>query len=81
MTDLDDIDRRIEAAEERWANNIPRAEALDAAVDAVLEKVLAVKKRMESHTMESQKQAAREQVDFLEGVIDILNQVKAENGA
>ena len=80
MTDLDDLDKRIEAAEERWENNIPRGEALDAAVEAVLEKMLVVKGKMGSHTMESQKQAAKEEVEFLDGVIDILKQVKAENG-
>ena len=58
MTDLDDIDKRIEAAEERWANPIPRGEALDAAADAVLEKMLVVKRGMNSHAMESQKLAA-----------------------
>lgn len=80
MTDLDDIDKRIEAAEERWQNNIPRGEALEAAAEAVLEKMLVVKEKMGSHAMESQKLAAKEEVEFLEGVIDILNQVKAENG-
>ena len=77
---LEELDKRIDVAEERWANNIPRGEALDAAADAVLEKMMAVKERMNSHTMEAQKQAAKEQVEFLEGVIDILHQVKTENG-
>jgi hypothetical protein len=77
---LEELDKRIEAAEERWENNIPRGEALDAAVEAVLDKMLAVKESMNSHAMESQKQAAKEKVEFFEGVIDILNQVKTENG-
>lgn len=82
MSDMDqeELDKKIEAAEERWANTIPRREALDAAADAVLEKLLGVKERMGSHAMEAQKQAAKEQVEFLEGVIEILHQVKAENG-
>ena len=66
----------IDETQERWA--IPRGEALDAAANAVLEKLLAVKGSMESHSMESQRKAAKEEVDFLEGVIDILNQVKTE---
>ncbi len=42
-------------------------------------KLLRIKERMEGHTMEAQKKAAREQAEYLEGVIDILNQVKLEN--
>lgn len=77
---LEELDKRIESAEKRWENNIPRGEALDAAVEAVLEKLLTVKEKMNSHAMESQKLAAKEEVEFLEGVIDILKQVKVENG-
>ena len=79
MTDLSELDKRIEDAEKRWENTIPRGEALDAAIDAVMDKLLKIKESMSSHTMESQKKAGREQVEFLEGVIDILNQVKFEN--
>jgi len=78
--DLKEIDERIEVAEKRWENKIPRNEALEAAAEAVLEKIQAMKINTLKHTMASQDQAVKEQVEFLEGVIGILNQVKAENG-
>ena len=77
--ELEELDKRIAAAEERWENTIPRPEAIEAAIEAVMDKLLIIKEKVGTHTMEAQKQAAKEQVEFLEGVIDILNQVKLEN--
>lgn len=76
---LSELDQKIKEAEKRWENTIPRGEAIDIAIDAVMDKLLAIKDKITTREMESQKQADKEQIEILEGVIDILNQVKFEN--
>lgn len=76
---ISELDDRIKEAEKRWENTVPRSKAIEVAIDAVMDKLLAIKTNMSSHSMESQKKNVKEQVEFLENVIDILNQVKFEN--